>query len=393
MEKRELEISKEELLQIKKENKEKININDERARMSKVNGLEYKGLVTLTLSFTAYVLLYIATIILTKTTGIGAITNILPGFTFDLALIGGSLGLGAIAKKILDKKYKIKERLRNFSTSKTQAEKLEEEIRYQIEVEKAKTRNRAIDATIEVLEFKHNTLRVVSRDDKHIPQTREEAEWKVQELTAIVEEKYSILDLLSTKQVLHKRFWEIRDGAQNISKSLMVIAMCGLATMILTTTPIFSSVATPDASVLVTILKLLAPCLAGGLAGGAYMVKRTKDYNKAYDRLIAQLQESTLDTEILRDSENIYSEKYTIEAMIEKQIREISLVESRLEENKRYLEWVLAQEGYSPRESKQPNTFAHVPQSEMGVQQEVTIEEQPLSKKKIRIPNKKKPNE
>ena len=124
--------SKNELEKIKDENEKQILINDERTRMAKVNSLEYKGGVTLFFSIFSYMLLFVLTAILIKILGLNTMINIFPGFSYPIVLIGGSLGIGTISRILFDSKFHIKDRLKQFSTAKTQAEKLEEEIHYQI---------------------------------------------------------------------------------------------------------------------------------------------------------------------------------------------------------------------------------------------------------------------
>ena len=176
----EFEKTKKELEESKKQNNEQIAISDERTRMSKVNSLEYKGGITLFFSMLAYMVLLLTSLGLTELLGVSVITNIFPGFTYPIALIGGSIGIGTIGRVLFDKKFQVKERLKLFSTAKTQAEKLEEEVYYQIELVKANNRNKAIDESLKVLNSNQTMFsRIFSRYDlidKTAPHSKEEAE-------------------------------------------------------------------------------------------------------------------------------------------------------------------------------------------------------------------------
>lgn len=132
-----LKKTKEELEQEKQENDKKISLCDERTRMSKVNSFEYKAGTTLTFSMIGYLAIFLTSFILIKSLGVTAFTNIIPALSFPVIVVGGSLGVGTLIRTLMDKKFQAKERLKAFSTAKTQTEKLEEEIHYQIELEKA----------------------------------------------------------------------------------------------------------------------------------------------------------------------------------------------------------------------------------------------------------------
>ena len=95
------EKAKKELEETKKQNDEQIAISDERTRMSKVNSLGYKGCTTLFFSMLAYAVLLLTSLGLTKAS---VIANVFPGFTYPIALIGSSLGIGTIGRVLFDKK-------------------------------------------------------------------------------------------------------------------------------------------------------------------------------------------------------------------------------------------------------------------------------------------------
>ena len=180
MNQEEFEKSKNELEKEKEKNNELIAINDERSRMLKANSLEFKGETILFFSALAYMGFFLTTIILSNTPVASVISKALPGLSYPITLLGGSLAIGTIARTLFDKKFKTKERLKSFSKAKTQAEKLEEEVHYQIELEKANNRNKVIDETINILNSNQAMLnRISSRydlKDKTAPQTKEEAE-------------------------------------------------------------------------------------------------------------------------------------------------------------------------------------------------------------------------
>ena len=143
------EKSKKNLEELRKQNDNQILINDEKTKIACVNKFEYKVGKLLAISIIPYFLILLLSAILTQFIGTAIINNIFPA-----TLIGSSLIIGTIGVKLFDKKYKPKERLKTFSNAKTQTEILEEEIYYQIEMEKAINRNKVLDEAKNLLNSK-----------------------------------------------------------------------------------------------------------------------------------------------------------------------------------------------------------------------------------------------
>ena len=112
---------------------------------------------------------------------------------------------GSLINSLISKKYKIKERYKAFSNAKTKVEKLEEEVHYKIELEKVKNRNKVINETIKLLESDQAIINKISSrydlKDKNLPQTNDEAERKVNELSNVIKKQYDKLDILTTQNV------------------------------------------------------------------------------------------------------------------------------------------------------------------------------------------------
>lgn len=136
--------SKAELKTEKEKNNKQLIISGERNRVVSANKFEYKFGVTSLFSMGAYALLMILSAILISSLGASVITNILPGISYPTVILGSSLIMGTIGRILFDKKNKIKEKLKSLSVAKTEIEKLEEEVNYQIEIEKLKNRNKVI---------------------------------------------------------------------------------------------------------------------------------------------------------------------------------------------------------------------------------------------------------
>lgn len=334
--------SKEELEKTKKENDEKIGLYDERTRMANINSFEEKLISTLELSTFGYLSLYIISTGLIKMVGVTAFTNVIPALSYPVLLIGGSLSIGTIINNFIYKKYKIRERYKSFSTAKTIEEKLQEEIYYQIELEKARNRNKAIDEAIKVFESNQEILNTLSRrydlNDKTAPQTKEEATLKVNELSMKIKEQYNKLDMLTKQKVLHDRFWRIRSKFQKASDILITSIASGFSAMILIGFPLMIvRDAITYSSSFISLASIFAPFATAGIVANIYMLKRNEIHKKVFKNLNLLLGKNDLE-ETYKKFEGAYEEKQELARLIETQIRNISLAEVQLQENKRYLE-------------------------------------------------------
>lgn len=328
------EKSKKELEKIKKENNEKVLINEKKFRIVNVNQLENKTLITSLFSFFGYMGLFVAVAFLMKLFNINFIKNILTVFSYPGILLGSSFTIGIIATTLFYKKYNNKNRLKDFSKAKTQLQKLEEEIYYQIELEKANNRNKAIDKSIILLDENQSIWNKISNRydliDRDAPKNKDEANQKSDELSTIIEKQYDKLDLLATKKVLHERFWRVREKwARRVDNiiasavvSISIFAFSNLQSLL------FAGVTTPS------LVAVFIPLIVGFIGSNIYLTKRNKDYKIVFNNLNNDLGENAL----LEDLCSAIDEKNEIESLIETQIKDISLSIFQLQEIRRYID-------------------------------------------------------
>lgn len=322
---------KSELEKEKEQNNEQILINSKRAKLSKLNQFELKTQLTLVLSMLGYVGLVAACMILTKIFGITTITNIIPAEIFPVVLVGGSLAIGTIINKVVYKKQKIKERFKAFSTSKKQADKLEELVHYQTELQKTYNRNRVIDETISVLNSNQSVLSKISSRydliDRNSPKTEEEAKQNIKELSSFIKEQYEQLDLLTTKEVLHDRFGRVKPDFFDVAVILM--SSITLGALPATCIPAWMlKDAITNGSLFITVCELVLSAIVVG--SSMYIIKRSKDHKKVFNKLNAQL-ENNASTDKLDKS-------------IDTQIRELSLALVQLKKQEKTLEAIKEEE-------------------------------------------------
>lgn len=199
-----LKKTSEELQEEIKKNNEQIAISDERTRMANVNQFEYKALTTLGFSMTPYLGLIILSAALTNNGAMASITSAILTESLPLIIVISSLDVGTIGRKILEWKFKTKERIKVFTKAKSQSEKFQEEVKYAVELEKAKNRNKAIQQTMDSLNSNQSILNSLSSrydiSDNTLPQTRKESQKRVEELSTLLNEK----------------FWKVRTKGQKV---------------------------------------------------------------------------------------------------------------------------------------------------------------------------------
>ena len=322
----------EELKREYQKNDEQINISDERKRISSANQFEYKALTTIGFSLLPYLGLVILFGGLTKNGVISSLIGTIPVEVFPLIIAGGSLCVGTIGRKALEWRFKTKERLKAFTTANTQSEKLQEEVKYTVDLEKARNRNKAIQQTIDSLSSNQSILESLSSrydiKDRTIPQTEEDAKKRTEDLSELLKDKHTELDILTTQKILHEKFWRVRTKGQKVMEISLMGMMGGLFAMTYGQMPllIVSDYLAPSSSI-----SIFVPFVGGIVGFSGYMLKRNKDYINAFNHLNNELSENALSDKI----KNVYEEQQDIDAKIENKIREISMVEIQLQEQKR----------------------------------------------------------
>lgn len=322
--------AKEELKSKISKNNKQIYINDERKRMAMANRFEDKAGETIVFSILPYLGFFGLSCQLIKNEMFLSFLETIHADSFPLLLIGSSIGAGTIGRKILEWKFKIKERLHAFTTAHTQADLIQEEVKYTIELEKIKNRNLAIEQSINLLNLNQDALNSLAErydiKDKTIPQTEEEAKENAKKLSILLENKYQELDLLTTQKILHEKFL----NKQNILKDIMISLYVGILTLFLYILPFFiitNYITSPN-----VFIPLWAPLFIGIAAPGGYMIKKIKDYKKAYYKLKSEL------NSVFPDQLKMLEKQENIDSKIENTIKEISSSEIQLQEQKRIIE-------------------------------------------------------
>lgn len=287
-------------------NNELININDEKMRLAKIN--RFEELLTSSIGFA--VLAYFGIVgvceYLVINDSVGALSNIMSiseYFLTTAAAMATSLGLGALVTKVIVGKQKLKERFKTFSDAKTEAEKLEEQVKYEIELEKAKNRNKAIKKMMEAQEKNRRFLEIMTSKyeikDKETPQSREECEKNIQAILEALEINFEKLNKLTYKKVLEETTSAVRD---KISARLDVgrnSLITGAVTMLLFDIPIiFTHGLITDASMMAIYMCVSLPFVISAGVAGAFTTKWNRDRKKMFKNLNENLGDDKLSEEL-----------------------------------------------------------------------------------------------
>lgn len=341
-------------LNIQKEANDKLAyINDERTRMAKVNQLDYKLENILAFAMFPYFGLTFGFMGLSSLIGVSTLASIIPPLSIPAILVSCSLGIGFIGRKLTDKKYKTKERFRSFSKAKTETEKIEEEIYYQLELEKVNNRNQIVQQIISSLDSNEALLRSFSRkydiNEKNISQTEQDAKQRLEELTAILEQKYRELDVLTAQKVLSESFWRLRCKGQKGSDLTLAFMGGGMMTMMVHSMPLMvMREALTYNSIFAGFVPTLFPFAIGAVGVGSYWIIRNKNREKAFNNLNDTLGENSLPKIV----SSTYDETQELISMIERKISDISITEIQLKEQQRALDTITSQQTKTNDNSK-----------------------------------------
>ena len=331
------EKSKNEVKKLKNYNIETVLVNDEKSRLLKANGLDSKVETTLMFSSIGAVLLNVlSTTQLPSSFGYSTIASAFSGVSYPIFLVGGSLAIGSVARIALEKKFRIKERLNAFSKAHTRSEKLEEEIYYQVEKEKANNRNKVINVTVECLNNEQMAMddsnNKYDLNNKNL-NSKKEIESELDDLSNQMNKKYNELDVLTAQKVLFDKFYKINKRSSKITQTLIVAVLGALFTLIAVSFPtliiINKALVTSTSSLVIASLSL--PVLSV-IASSVYMAKKNKDYANVFEKLNCMLGNNTLKKSFANCYENPYNE------LINQKINDISSDEVQIQENKRLLD-------------------------------------------------------
>jgi hypothetical protein len=302
-------------------------------KLASVNQMGSKIAESLGFALLFYVSLILLIMLLIKYGSLALLINIIPINILPFAVFGGSLAVGGLITKCIDKKFKIEEKIKSFSKANTQIEKIEEEVKYEIETEKAKNKNEIINKTSNLVSSSEVIVSTVSSEEqdnkKKEEENKDEVQLKINNIKKTLKEKYVELEDLIKQKVLHEKFWETKSKSDRVIKTTLAGLLSGVATLMCIVIPVIAMKNFFSLNFAgMAMLYLVAPFVVGALIGSGYMIKKNKDNKKVFNKL----------NKIHKEEKELNKEKEEIESKIVSKTNEISILEYQLQCQKRLLE-------------------------------------------------------
>ena len=309
-----------------------IKENETKARLLENNNIQTKLPNILIFSLLPYVILFMATFMITESIGIKNFTNLISPKYIPIITIGTSLSLGILTDKIINMTTNLKTRLKEFSNAKSSVEILENQIMY--EIEKEKNINKSLVLQDSLLTLNTNIPLLfedeIILDENKLDLMKKLSEKKLFGLEKKINEKYQELDSISTKKVLNQSFGIIQEN--KILENIVHSTLGGVLSIVFSNLPFIHL----NGTIQLSTEMFLIPGFIGTLLTASYLIKKDKDNKIVFDKFNNQLKE-IIPPEKLKD---IHEEYREITKDLNKTIKETSLVLLLIEKEKRHLETI-----------------------------------------------------
>ena len=227
--------------------------------------------------------------------------SIIPSNLVYPIAIGLPTLIGITGERIISNKFKLKEKLKSFSKSKSDKEKIEESTRYELEIEKLEISNKILKETCKELDKKTSPLftNFNKNDDKSIILSN------IDNIKEDLNKKKQNIDTIVTKNFLESKFFENLNKSEK-SRNLLLGFLFGVLTL-----TILSNL--PNLIVLnnsFNLMNLAISFAAGGLLTSGYQIKRNKDSLYAFRNINNELGTEAIDEESKEESLNSDNQKF-----------------------------------------------------------------------------------
>lgn len=306
---------------------------NKRKNVAKFNRFERKLGYIGAYAFLSYLPLMAGLLLTIRYGDISFLSNLAPGITLPIGTIVIPSIIGIAVNKIVDKKYNIKNRLKEFSSAKNEAEKIEEEIKNLIEIEKTSNRNNAISKSINCIKENCSILDKFSSkyDIKEKEDVSENVDADIKELSQNLKCKEKELDILCTKKVLANSFHQIRIKTK-IFDTLVYSMVGGLMLALSTAAPTLAL--NNIGKIQISSFSPLFPFFIGYGASVGFFLKRNNDYKKVFNRFNSELGFDRLSNYLDNEYNAPIEEINVISKQIEDKVSEISMIVLELQEKK-----------------------------------------------------------
>lgn len=260
-------------------------------------------------------LIPLSIILLVVALGGAGITSIASAKIFPWIMLGSSLGIGVLSEKILEKKvFKSKEKLRKFSSAKTDSEILEEETKYEIECEYLKNKNTVLKRVSE--------QSITYENDINNNQLNGFEPEGIENIEKLLKKAYNDLDVVTRRKVLNNKFSRYTDTMESITDGMCISVLISFIMLFILSLP--SALLTTQ----FRIFSLVSPFLFSGAICISYIMRILKN-KYVFDKLNEELGENVL------LSGKDYEDDKELEKEINKQIALTSSLQLKyIEQNK-----------------------------------------------------------
>jgi len=325
---------KEELNKKIRDLKNAIDFADERKRMSKANTFEYKAISIVGMSMIAYVLLTMITT-LVMATGVAIPSTVL----LPTGFIGLSFLSGAVTNGLMNKHYKVKERFKEFSKTKTDREKLASEVEYSIYLEQAKNKKVILENVLANIE---NSEMLLKNSEVNL-NSNISSECNINNLYELLAEQYDLFDTLTAKNAISKFFVSERDTYKKVMLAIIGFVFGFLIPFTLIFGPfmLFNVAVSPA---LMTSLGIV-----GSLVSGTFVLNKNNNCRKVFEEI-----NKKFNTGLEWKTSDPYEEVSELEEEVTKESNKLVMLEQSIcDEKQNAEELVSKREELSPSKRKE----------------------------------------
>lgn len=283
-------------------------------------------------SFLPYMGFNFATISLVYSGTMANIANTIPLEIFPVITIGGSLTLGYMFKKLLDKKSGFTEAIQVLPKKETELEKIEAGIICEIEQKKLELRSRIIKySEIEIIKKKiefNYLLEDNNMIDKNLVSSKDEVQNKIYIINQTLNKKYEELDLITTKLVLANKYNDIK-SQKNYNK-IMIYSLSAFMYIELPLILMKDIINIPDIKAAAAVV--IGPFVSSLVVSTIYLIKNKFDKKQAIYNLNNSLEYNKIPGNIN------FEDSLSLARRIDEKAEEITNLTVELYKQKRILE-------------------------------------------------------
>lgn len=315
------------------ENENLCAILDERARMAKVNQLDYKVTEIFGMTMIPYIILLLIGIISSAQT-----LNVISMIWFTLGSAAISLPIGLITSALINKKYKTKKKFKEFSNAKKESEKIELQLLNELQLERIKNRNSVLEQTMEKLHTSKLNITCLSKykglDMSILPKDLEKVLEEKQSIKNELEQKYNELDLLSIKSFLLNNLGKYMLKGQSTMEILLNSFMYAIMPCMLLFMPV----------IMIAKQGMTIPTILGNIELGLLGISVTTstiynlNKNRVQKEFFDKVNNLLGDNKLIKKLDGLHEEIIEVNELLNQKKLEICKIELKKEECERSLQ-------------------------------------------------------